>query len=110
MSDRWAIAQSIVSKLLSEKYPKAEAAFVGGSFARGDATPTSDVDLILLFSAVDYAWRETLSVDGTTVEVFAHDQGTLEYFLTIFDPPTGRVPVAHVIAEGRNLMRESSFA
>jgi predicted nucleotidyltransferase len=109
VNERWLLAERIVGKVL-EGYPKAVAAFVGGSFARGDATPTSDIDLVILFASVAHAWRETISVEGTTVELFCHDLNTLQYFLTVVDLPSGNAPLAEMISEGRNMLSDSASA
>lgn len=73
--ERSELARTVVGELLSGPCQGA-AVFVGGSFLGPDATPTSDLDLVVLFDRVATAWRETLQVQGTTVEVFAHDVET----------------------------------
>ncbi len=49
--------RAIAVRLVQEHYPTAVAAIIGGSFATGRQTPSSDIDLLLLFEHVDCAWR-----------------------------------------------------
>ena len=41
--------RAIALRLVHERYPTAVAAIIGGSFATGRQTATSDIDLLLLF-------------------------------------------------------------
>lgn len=98
-SDRLGLARAIVEELLSGAYQDA-AVFIGGSFLGPAATPTSDLDLVAVFDRVATAWRETLQIRGTTVEVFAHDPETFAYFCHEVDGPAGMAPIAEMIADG----------
>lgn len=69
--------------------PEALLGLVAGSVARGVATDTSDLDLLVVAPSVRGATRRTLSVDGWTVELFVHDPGTLEHYLRKLDPGSG---------------------
>lgn len=92
------------ARLVQARYPGAEAAIIGGSFATGRQTATSDIDLLLLFDHVDAAWRSTLVWEGRTVELFAHDLATFEYFCREIDAPGGKVPLAMMVLEGENIL------
>jgi hypothetical protein len=89
---------------LLPRWPDARVAIIGGSTARGETTPTSDIDLLLLFDHVDHAWRDTLKVDGQTVELFAHDAATFDYFCRQIDAPTGRLPLARMAIDGVSVL------
>lgn len=102
-------ARAIVGELLSGPCQGA-AVFVGGSFLGPAATPTSDLDLVVLFDRVATAWRETLRVRGTTVEVFAHDPETFAYFCNEVDGPAGTAALAEMVAQGVGLTPESPTA
>ncbi|MDI3296918.1 nucleotidyltransferase domain-containing protein [Janthinobacterium tructae] len=95
--------RAIAVRLVQEHYPAAVAAIIGGSFATGRQTPSSDIDLLLLFEHVDCAWRDTLVAEGRTVELFAHDLATFTYFCKEIDAPDGRVPLAMMVLEGENI-------
>ena len=96
--------RAIAVRLVHECYPTAVAAIIGGSFATGRQTPTSDIDLLLLFEHVDCAWRDTIVAEGRTVELFAHDLATFTYFCKEMDAPGGTVPLAMMVVEGENIV------
>ncbi|MGK5035145.1 nucleotidyltransferase domain-containing protein [Janthinobacterium sp. LB3P118] len=95
--------RAIAVRLVQEHYPMAVAAIIGGSFATGRQTPSSDIDLLLLFDHVDCAWRSTIVAEGRTVELFAHDLATFTYFCKEMDAPGGTVPLARMVLEGENI-------
>ena len=95
--------RAIAVRLVQEHYPTAVAAIIGGSFATGRQTATSDIDLLLLFDHVDCAWRSTIVAEGRTVELFAHDLATFTYFCKEMDAPGGTVPLAMMVLEGENI-------
>lgn len=95
--------RAIAARLVRERYPTAVAAIIGGSFATGRQTPSSDIDLLLLFEHVDCAWRSTIVAEGRTVELFVHDVATFTYFCKEIDAPGGTVPLAMMVVEGENI-------
>ena len=70
------------------RYPNADSAFLAGSVVRGEATPSSDLDMIILFDHLDCAFRESFFESGWPVEVFAHDRETIEYYFLEEDLPS----------------------
>lgn len=92
------------ARLVTDRYPGAVAAIIGGSFATGRQTASSDIDLLLLFDHVDAAWRNTILYEGRTVELFAHDLATFRYFCLDVDAPAGKVPLAMMVVEGENIL------
>jgi predicted nucleotidyltransferase len=60
----------VASEILKQKYPDARVAFVAGSFNRGEATPYSDIDLVVIFEKLKAGWRESCVLDGGAGEVF----------------------------------------
>jgi hypothetical protein len=73
-------AISVATKILMAKYPKAIFGFCAGSIMRGQGTPTSDIDFIVVFPKVRNPYRESFIFDGIPVEAFIHDEETLRYF------------------------------
>ncbi len=100
-------AQALVRHELLPRWPDARVAIIGGSIARGEATPTSDIDLLLVFDRVDRAWRDTLKVGPQTVELFGHDPATFDYFCREIDRPGGRMPLANMVADGLNVLDDA---
>jgi predicted nucleotidyltransferase len=94
-------ALKLVSRFVAARHPNAAAALLAGSAARGEATPSSDYDVVLLFDSLSNgAWREMVSFEGRDFEVFAHDLGTLSYFFREIETPSGRPVLARMVVEG----------
>ena len=74
--------------------------FLAGSIVRGEGTPYSDLDLVVIFDKLPNAYRESFSFQGFPVEAFAHDPETLNYFLYEIDRPSGIPALAQMILEG----------
>ena len=93
-------AERLAATVLGARYPGADAGFATGSILRGEATPFSDLDLVVLFARLPNARREAFRVDGTPVDVFLCDGETLAYD---FDGDLAAGKPAHLtmIAESR---------
>lgn len=102
--------RAIAARLVQERYPTVVAAIIGGSFATGRQTASSDIDLLLLFDHVDCAWRDTIVAEERTVELFAHDLATFTYFCKEMDAPGGTVPLAMMVVEGENILAASEHS
>jgi predicted nucleotidyltransferase len=63
-----------------ERYAGARVLFLGGSVMRGEATPASDLDVVVVFEELPNAYREAFVYAGWPVEAFVHDPVTLEHF------------------------------
>ena len=50
--------RNVCKTLFSEKYPEIECAYLFGSYARGEATRNSDVDIYCDKGDVDSLWKE----------------------------------------------------
>ena len=87
-------------RALAERYPDAELAFLAGSVVRGDATATSDLDLVVVFGRLDRAYRQSFTLDGWPIEAFMHDPQTLRYFMEEVDGARGVPSMPAMISEG----------
>lgn len=85
---------------LSERFPEAELAFLAGSVVRGEATATSDLDLVVVFSQLERAYRISFTLDTWPIEAFVHDPETLHYFMAEFDRPSGVPSMPAMVTEG----------
>ncbi|HVJ53167.1 MAG TPA: nucleotidyltransferase domain-containing protein [Aliidongia sp.] len=92
------LALQLAQRYCAERYPEA-GALLAGSVVRGLATPTSDLDIVLIFDRLDNAWRETTAINGIVTELFAHDAGTLAWFFDL-DAREGSAALATMVAEG----------
>lgn len=68
----------LARELVLELYPDARAAWLGGSVARGDASPTSDLDITVLHDGP--CLRRSLEYGGWPVELFVHNEKSLRHF------------------------------
>jgi hypothetical protein len=68
----------LARQLVLDLYPDARAAWLGGSVARGEATPTSDLDITVLQDGP--AMRKSLEYGGWPVELFVHTEKSLRYY------------------------------
>jgi len=62
---------------------------LAGSIVRGEGTPHSDLDLVVIFDRLPNAYRESFYFGDLPVEAFVHDPETLNYFLFEVDRSSG---------------------
>lgn len=72
--------KSIARKLVDDRYPTCQGALMTGSIVRGQATETSDIDLLIYDQSLEGAFRESLMYEGVPVEVFAHNQSSFSHY------------------------------
>jgi hypothetical protein len=68
---------------LRHHYPGARVAFLGGSAATGTATPTSDLDILVLVDDADgdVSYVETTIHQGWLVEAFVYSPTAAEHWI-----------------------------
>lgn len=92
-------ALSLAERFLTERFADADFAFVAGSIMRGTGTPSSDIDLVVLHSALPHAHRKSEVFESVPFEAFVHDEGTLRWFLET-DLKAGRPVLIRMVTEG----------
>jgi len=80
-------------------FPTATAVFVGGSVLRGEGTPTSDLDTVVITTEPPAPYRETFLHAGWTVEAFVHSARTLSIWADM-DIAEGAPILARLVTEG----------
>ncbi len=90
----------VASALRATRYADAAATFAAGSIVRGEATSSSDLDLVVVYEHLPCAYRESFRFHGYPVEAFVHDPATLEYFFLEIDRPSGVPALLQMITEG----------
>jgi hypothetical protein len=89
---------TVASRLVDHRFPDAACAWLTGSTARGQATDTSDVDVLVVLTEVA-PFRETLRSDGSLVELFVHSERSLtEWYAR--EAADFRCGLAHMVAQG----------
>ena len=89
----------VANRLFRERYPEAQVIFLAGSAARNQTDAFSDLDLLVIFSRLPNAYRESFVFMDWPVEVFVHDFETLKYFF-LDDVPSGNPATLRMVTEG----------
>lgn len=85
--------------VVERRYPACDAAFLAGSVVRGEATDTSDLDLVVITSGGDAPFRESFRALGWPVEAFIHTPGSLHSYFAA-DAARRRPSLPTMCAEG----------
>ncbi len=92
-----------------ERYARARVLFLAGSVLRGEATPASDLDLVVVYERLPRAYREAFVYGGWPVEAFVHDPETLEQFFEV-DRRRGLPALMSMVREGVEIPGASEFS
>jgi hypothetical protein len=84
---------------IEAEFPECRAAFLAGSVVRGEATATSDLDIVVITDREDAPYRESFLWDGWPVEAFVHNERSiLDFFES--DARRYRPSLQQMCAEG----------
>ncbi len=86
--------------VVDRRFPTARVAFVGGSVLRGEGTPTSDLDLVVVKDPPDSVYRVTLRRHGWPVECFVHTPESLRLWARADIVERRRPVLARICTEG----------
>jgi hypothetical protein len=100
----------IANAIRAGRYPDAAVVFAAGSIVRGEGTPYSDLDLVVVYPRLRCAARESFLHDNCPVEAFLHDPETLEYFFDQVDRPSGVPSLPQMVAEGIEIPAASDLS
>ena len=100
----------VTQQVLDSRYSDASFIFLAGSIIRGESTPFSDLDLVVIFDRLPAAYRESFHFQGFAIEAFVHDPETLNYFLFEVDRPSGIPALAQMILEGVEIPKPSDLS
>lgn len=100
----------ITEELKAIRFPDAQVVFLAGSIIRGEGTPFSDLDLVVLYQHLPSAYRESFAFQGFPVECFVHDPETLNYFFYEIDRLSGFCSLANMVLEGVEIPQPSTFS
>lgn len=100
----------VTDQIRLTKYPTAKVIFLAGSIVRGEGTPLSDLDLVVVFERLTNAYRESFHFGGFPVEAFVHDPETINYFITERELKSGVCVLAQMISEGVEVPEPSEFS
>ncbi|MCT4780871.1 MULTISPECIES: nucleotidyltransferase domain-containing protein [Exiguobacterium] len=109
MSDQLQKALLTARSVIETRYPNCDAAVLAGSFVRGQATATSDLDLVIIDETVPSSYRESFVADSYPVEAFIHSSTTIRAFFRQ-DRDRGRPSMQRMVAEGLVLRNHALLA
>ena len=95
--------------IFRERYEGAHVLFLAGSVMRGDATPTSDLDIVVVYERLPNAYREAFTFEGWPVEAFVHDAETVERFFEA-DRTRGLPAMLSMVLEGVEIPEAGEFS
>ncbi|HYH83834.1 MAG TPA: nucleotidyltransferase domain-containing protein [Pyrinomonadaceae bacterium] len=95
--------------IFRERYEGARVLFLAGSVMRGDGTPTSDLDIVVVYERLPNAYREAFTFEGWPVEAFVHDAETIERFFEA-DRPRGLPAMLSMVLEGVEIPEAGEFS
>ena len=81
------------------RFPRCHAALLAGSVVRGDATGTSDLDIVVFDGSISSAYRESIDEYGWAIEVLGHNlQSYRDFFQS--DCKRARPSLPRMVYEG----------
>lgn len=88
------------TQIVKGRYPTASVAILAGSVTAGRATPTSDLDLVVIApSDPEVPYRESFYALRWPVEAFVHDENSLDGFFN-HDLQTSECTLATMVSTG----------
>lgn len=86
-------------KFMEKYFPHADCALLAGSVVRGEATETSDLDIVVFDSGAAASYRESLVEFDWRIEVFVHNPVSYQAFFQS-DAERARPSLPRMVAEG----------
>lgn len=96
-------------RIRRERYAGARVVFLAGSVMRGEATPTSDLDLVVVYERLPRAYRESFLYEGWPVESFVNDAETAGHYFES-DRRRGLPSLMRMVIEGVEIPEASEFS
>ncbi|PLR66220.1 nucleotidyltransferase domain-containing protein [Bacillus sp. UMB0893] len=86
-------------KIIEKRFPKCQAAVLSGSVVRGEATPASDLDIVIFDETLKASYRESFVEFGWPVEAFVHNFDSYRHFFES-DCKSGTPSMPRMVYEG----------
>ena len=102
-------AQAAALAFLQDHFPDCLAALLAGSVVRGEATPTSDLDIVIFTEQDNAPYRESFEAYGWLIEAFIYTPSTYGDFFA-GDVKRRRPSLPFMCAEGLVLKDTSGLA
>ena len=92
-------------QFISDFFPNCDGALLAGSVVRGEATETSDLDIVVFDIDITSSYRESLIYCGWPIEVFVHNLSSYRHFFEL-DIERARPSLPRMVSEGLVLRDE----
>lgn len=92
-----------------ERFAGARVLFLAGSVMRGEATQTSDLDVVVVFEELADSYRESFTFAGWPVEAFVNDVESLRHFYER-ERKRGVPSLMRMVIEGVEVPEASEFS
>ncbi|MEK3886382.1 nucleotidyltransferase domain-containing protein [Bacillus sp. FSL K6-3431] len=80
-------------------FPNCQSALLAGSVVRGEATETSDLDIVIFDQSLDSSYRESLIEFGWPIEIFVHSLTSYKHFFEM-DCKDAKPSMPRMVSEG----------
>lgn len=92
-------AKEAAQQFIDMYYPNCDGALLAGSVVRGEATKTSDLDIVIFDQSSTYSYRESLIKFDWPIEVFVHNLASYQSFVAM-DAAKGLSSLPRMIIDG----------
>ncbi|MFZ3589493.1 nucleotidyltransferase domain-containing protein [Bacillus sp. DJP31] len=94
---------------ITDNFPNSDAAILAGSVVRGEATSTSDLDILVFDNSIQKSYRESLIDYDWPIELFVHNFESYKFHWNE-NVDRGRPSMPRMIAEGLILKDHETLA
>ena len=95
-------------KFIEKHFPHCQGALLAGSVVRGEATETSDLDIVIFDNDLKSSYRESLIDFGWPIEVFVHSLTSYKHFFEM-DCKEATPHMPRMVSEGIVLKDEGNI-
>ncbi|HZH58233.1 MAG TPA: nucleotidyltransferase domain-containing protein [Metabacillus sp.] len=86
-------------QFIDKNFSNCQGAILAGSVVRGEATETSDLDIVIFDKKLTSSYRESMFDFGWAIEVFVHNLTSYKYFIEM-DCKSAKPSMPRMISEG----------
>ncbi len=95
-------------RFITKRFPDCQGAVLAGSVVRGEATDTSDLDIVVFDKSITSSYRESFIDFGWAIEVFVHNLTSYKHFFNL-DYQDAKPSMQRMIVEGIILKGEGTI-
>ncbi|MFD2655210.1 nucleotidyltransferase domain-containing protein [Gracilibacillus thailandensis] len=96
-------------KFIQNRFRNCQGALLAGSVIRGEATKTSDLDIVIFDRNIQSAYRESIIDLGWNIEIFVHNLTSYKDFF-VSDCESARPALPRMVVEGEVIIDKGIIA